>query len=87
MKTLEELKQEWDTARDVAWAFEDAVETATRAAEWGTWRAEDAWDVVWDARNAYHKKLKETEDKAAAAWDAAEDSYYEKLKELDDEDT
>jgi len=55
MKTLEELKQERDTARA-------AYNTADVAAQ----EAYDAWNAAWDAweaaRAACHKKLKEIEN-------------------------
>ena len=52
MKTLEELKQEMDTARAVYDAAENTAEDADDA--WVV--AEDVWRT---ARNAYFKKLKE----------------------------
>ena len=47
MKTLEKLKREMDTARDV-WA--------------DNWDAYEAARDAWVAEYVYHKKLKELED-------------------------
>ena len=65
MKTLEELKQEMDSAWDAYAAAGAAFDAAARAA-WAAFDAaagayEDAWGA-WDAaRSAYNKKLKEVE--------------------------
>ena len=86
MKTLEELKQEMDTAwaawddADAAWEAADAAFDAADA-DWGA--ADAAWeaaDAVWAAaaRDAYD---------ARDAYAVARVAYHKKLKELTDEDT
>ena len=74
MKTLEELKKEYEDAEDTHNALDTAWEAAARdalnaayayaahtTARDDAWKAEnDAYEILEAAKNAYHKKLKET---------------------------
>jgi hypothetical protein len=71
IKTLEELRQEMDTAWADWW---DAADAAVVDDDYAAWSAAYATArAVWDA--------------AYAAWGAWYDAYNKRLKELADEDT